>query len=942
CVSITDSQGAAVVDNGDVPASEPEVGYPAGNFVITRTGNGDTEINIRGAWAEGSNTQEVWRRWHLNHLDYDMGFDGPHDLLVWALGGFESYSSLVDTTQELTLNENLAEVDGLTIEYTVGIWDNDEFVKTFGTDSGLYTVSDDGLSITSNAAAMAEQDISDLRVIAQAKLGDTILCESHNDFWFHLRRAEEYYDLNRDESMIIGWWNRIDRQRDAFVRNPDYPDGAHVPFQITNVEVEQHPVRSVERVIDLKKVYENDDETSENYWWEYWAVGYGSAELEVTYIDVSGATRTHKFSVSVTADVYNVDVWADGSGMTMPGGSVTLQAEGIHHRDYGEDTQENLTYQWEIDQDLIEQGICQLVVDENDPSRATVTFAATPDHGAQLYWREAWVTVHLIDEGFEFAENTINVICCSDYEEVWPAILDRNLDVNQSITVTPEVRHYCASFLEEDDPHEYEVVEGATFSWDYDENAFNVVDNGAGSYTITRLAHWPVQLRLFADWTDGDGNHRHEDRTYPMNYLGEPSSLDNATFSEIPDQTYSGSALTPAVTLTDGDKTLVEDTDYTLAYDANINAGTAKVTATGMGNYQGTVSTTFTILPKSLEDATVTIGNKYYTGNEVTPVPTVKDGETALVKDTDFTVTYINNVKVGKATATITGTGNYTGEVTKYFKVVGQVSKATVSAVANQTYTGKAITPAPTVKFGNTTLKNGTHYTLTYANNTKPGEATITIKGKGYYNGTKTVTFKITAPITKATVSAVKNQAYTGKEIKPSPTIKFAGVTLKKGTDYTLTYKDNKKAGTATITIKGKGFYTGSRTVTFKITATGTWKKSGSKWWYCYTNGDYPYLQFLDIDGCRYYFDKNGYMVTGWQQIGSDWYYFRSDGKMAGGWFKSGSSWYYLIPSGADAGKMAVGWHKIDGKYYYFYSSGVMAVNTKIGNYTVGADGARK
>ncbi|MBR2682506.1 MAG: hypothetical protein IKE22_04475, partial [Atopobiaceae bacterium] len=74
------------------------------------------------------------------------------------------------------------------------------------------------------------------------------------------------------------------------------------------------------------------------------------------------------------------------------------------------------------------------------------------------------------------------------------------------------------------------------------------------------------------------------------------------------------------------------------------------------------------------------------------------------------------------------------------------ISKAKVSAISSQAYTGNAVKPKPTVKYGTATLKLGTDYTLSYKNNTKPGTATVTVTGKGAYAGTKSVTFKIVAP----------------------------------------------------------------------------------------------------------------------------------------------------------------------------------------------------
>lgn len=71
--------------------------------------------------------------------------------------------------------------------------------------------------------------------------------------------------------------------------------------------------------------------------------------------------------------------------------------------------------------------------------------------------------------------------------------------------------------------------------------------------------------------------------------------------------------------------------------------------------------------------------------------------------------------------------------------------------------------------------------------------------------------------ISKCGVKLKKQYEYTGKAIKPKPTVTFGATTLKRGTDYTLSYKNNVKRGTATVTIKGKGNYKGSKKVTFKI-----------------------------------------------------------------------------------------------------------------------------
>ena len=80
--------------------------------------------------------------------------------------------------------------------------------------------------------------------------------------------------------------------------------------------------------------------------------------------------------------------------------------------------------------------------------------------------------------------------------------------------------------------------------------------------------------------------------------------------------------------------------------------------------------------------------------------------------------------------------------------------------------------------------------------------------------------------ISKAKVAKIAAQTYKGKALKPSPKITYNGKKLVKGTDYTLSYKSNNKAGTAKIIIKGKGNFKGKRTVTFKINKAK--KKSGT------------------------------------------------------------------------------------------------------------------
>ena len=114
----------------------------------------------------------------------------------------------------------------------------------------------------------------------------------------------------------------------------------------------------------------------------------------------------------------------------------------------------------------------------------------------------------------------------------------------------------------------------------------------------------------------------------------------------------------------------------------------------------------FTIAPKPLSK--VTIGDfpdKTYTGLSIQPVVVPVDGNTALTEDTDYTVSYGANTNVGKATITVTGTGNYTGTVCKEWNIIPAVLIISGVTVADKTYNGSADATVTAVAFNG--LKNG-------------------------------------------------------------------------------------------------------------------------------------------------------------------------------------------------------------------------------------------
>lgn len=327
----------------------------------------------------------------------------------------------------------------------------------------------------------------------------------------------------------------------------------------------------------------------------------------------------------------------------------------------------------------------------------------------------------------------------------------------------------------------------------------------------------------------------------------------------------------------DGKKLLELDRDYTISYKNNKNAyqlregdtgyNAAKapsVIMNGKGNYSGNITKTFVINPADLSalnddgtamfkapDITLAYNGKVQKGTTKVTY-TNADGKTINLKaKTDFTYTYpgtdekaadyspaaFKDASETPYVVTITGKGNYTGTLTFQEKITSKIliSKVKVSSIPAQKYNGGALEPAVTLKYSGKELSRydeatGTgDYTLQYESNTKPGTAKVIIAGKGDYDGTRTVTFKINGiNIKDAGMEGYQSSyIYIGDEIKQDK-VKFSYTTgsgekieLKEGTHYTVTYSNNEKVGTATVVYTGisDNGWTGTIKKTFKIVA---------------------------------------------------------------------------------------------------------------------------
>lgn len=308
---------------------------------------------------------------------------------------------------------------------------------------------------------------------------------------------------------------------------------------------------------------------------------------------------------------------------------------------------------------------------------------------------------------------------------------------------------------------------------------------------------------------------------------------------------------------------LPKGTELTNAEIPKEYEGEFLLTVEGIGNYTGSVCRTVYVTDKAhlMKNAAITLGKNLkkvpFTGEAVIltadqvngpDVFTVKYGNTFLTPRRDYTVSYRNNNKVGKAELIITGNGEYVGTKTVTFNITGRAFSAKnvqVAGLENKVYTGRALTQnGVTLTYSvkdeePTALQYGTDYTITYAKNINRGTATMTFKGveNAGYSGSFKKTFKIAAAdisdveqVIRAATMGSMSFPYCKAGVKPVEEIRLTnkeGFVLQNGKDYTLKYKNNKAVADAssekppTVTVQGKGNYTGKFDVTFRITKSG-------------------------------------------------------------------------------------------------------------------------
>lgn len=282
---------------------------------------------------------------------------------------------------------------------------------------------------------------------------------------------------------------------------------------------------------------------------------------------------------------------------------------------------------------------------------------------------------------------------------------------------------------------------------------------------------------------------------------------------------YNGEPQNVTLTVKDGDKTLVEGTDYIVSGPlTGENAGTYNVTIEFIGNYSGTEELSWTITPAKIDSVVAT--NFTYDGElKIAEVTEVKAGE-LVVPEGAYTVSYSSAIAAGTYSVTVSAADpNYTGTVTVDWKInPAELTSANVQLDGTLVYNEKIQTQKVKVLFNDAELAPN-HYTVTGNVASDAGEYTMKITFNGNYTGEVDLVWSIAkATIDSATAT---DYVYDGTEKTAVVTEVKAGTLVVPADAYTVTEVKKTDAGdyTVTVTANEQSNFTGSMDVEWRITA---------------------------------------------------------------------------------------------------------------------------
>lgn len=620
----------------------------------------------------------------------------------------------------------------------------------------------------------------------------------------------DYYDEPCDETLLL-YDDREIRDMGVHVEDAEHPNGWDTRMRIISAEIiGQHPDSGHGNVLSL-----NEDE------WKYFAENTGSADIRVSYENWDGTEVIRTFTIFVLDTTYEVNLWSEENFYKgFPGDEIVLFAWGEKKwivQDGGnpdnwheEGTSDNLAYKWEITEG---DDFATLSIDENEPYRAVLKFNPMPagwDSIGERVKVKVSIREDSDDVNTERAANENDFSVEDDYYQIYPTTINSNLLLGETTELKPELRHYQLG-------KDFSVVDNVEFEINnYNDNAIEV-GGGNGTFTIKRLQQWDTNFSVRANWNGGEP----EEQWYHLNgkhYRAEFGFGDVDVYDDY------HVTLTPEIQ--DGEDLSADDYEVTYrlgrfewneeneAYDTEFevdaDSGVYEVNGKSITIYGDKLAA---LGRDNLEELRI-IAHLKINGIDCEDTDCwINSRESCPTRGHDH-----NWIKGIAKQPTLDEVGYEVWICPDFMFLDGcgesrlveipkliNIRDATVT-VKNQTYTGKALAPALTVKVGGTALKAGTDYTAKYTNNTKVGTATVTLTGKGKYGGTKAVTFKI---VKAKNPMVVKTKAVTlkAKDVKKkNQTIKQTAAFAVTKDQGKVTYK--KKSGDAKITIAANGAIT--------------------------------------------------------------------------------------------------------------------------------------
>lgn len=349
--------------------------------------------------------------------------------------------------------------------------------------------------------------------------------------------------------------------------------------------------------------------------------------------------------------------------------------------------------------------------------------------------------------------------------------------------------------------HNRTLTEGKDYTLSFSNNQ----NSGVGTFTITGLGLYSGTLtNNFGIWQ--------------INLSQAEIAFSQSSYL------YTGTPLTPKPTVTWNGITLTENVDYTLSWHNNAQQGNAYVTVSGKGNFTGERNKYFYIDLTPITEAE--IGDipdyEYAPGKEFKPEPTVTLNGVTLKKDVDYTLSYFDNTMASSRTnrprVHITGIGIYRSGFSKYFTINPlKLSGETIELPDTNCGNGSVTTFLRNhlvITYNGVQLTSD-DYSITSLRCSAGNEILgFSISYKQNYSGTRQMT-----SVKRCDLSDIPEQIFSGNTVTPKPTVKYGSATLQEGTDYVLSWADNTKTGTGSVTVTGINKYFASQTLTFKISA---------------------------------------------------------------------------------------------------------------------------